>query len=223
MSKKILVVDDNPTNLNVCKKTLKGLYEVYAATSVDKMFDILKQIIPDLILLDVEMPFVNGYEAMRRLKKSDEYREIPVIFLSAMDDAQSEIEGLELGAVDYIHKPFVSSLLLKRIETHMAVIDKSAGELLKPAGDGAKPGIETEEKALSVLLTRGEVLSRMAREIRAPLNTIIDIIEAAIKTDDIGQIKSSLGKAHTESRLILEILDNTLGAKNDENSESVIS
>ena len=217
--KKILLVDDNPANLTACKKTLKDLYEVFPAPSAEKMFEILKHIIPDLILLDVEMPVMNGYETMRSLKKYDEYKDIPVIFLSAMDDVQSEIEGLELGAVDYIHKPFVSALLIKRIETHMAVIDgkkellllnKSIEGLLTQETNEIKSQVEVEEEAIKELLTKGEVLSRMGHEIRAPLNTVIDMIETAIKTDDIYKIKQCLLRADTESRLILEIVNDTL-------------
>ena len=127
--KKIILVDDNTANLTACKKALKDLYDVFPAPSAEKMFDILEHVIPDLILLDVEMPVMNGYEAIRILKANNAHKDIPVIFLSAMDDAESEMEGLDLGAVDYIHKPFVSALLTKRIETHIAVID-SKKELL---------------------------------------------------------------------------------------------
>ena len=117
--KKIIVVDDNAANLTACKKTLKDLYEVYPALSADKMFEILTHIIPDIILLDVEMPVVNGHEALRMLKENEAYKNIPVIFLSAMEDDESETEGLKLGAVDYIRKPIVSSLLIERIAVRM--------------------------------------------------------------------------------------------------------
>ena len=217
--KKILLVDDNPANLTACKKTLKDLYEVFPAPSAEKMFDILEHVIPDLILLDVEMPVMNGYETMRMLRRCENYRDIPVIFLSAMDDAQSEIDGLELGAVDYIHKPFVSSLLIRRIETHITVVEgkkdllslnKSLKELLKPTVDGAKPQMGAGDEAVKMLLSKDEILSRMCHEIRAPLNVIIDMIKTAIKTDDIYKVKRCLSRADIESRLILEILDKTL-------------
>jgi len=121
--KKIIVVDDSEVNLKICTKALGGTYEVYPALSAEIMFDILSHIKPDLILLDVEMPGIHGYDAMRQLKGNDLYKDIPVIFLSAMDDTQSEIIGFELGAVDYIHKPFIDSILLKRVDTNIAQID----------------------------------------------------------------------------------------------------
>ena len=211
--RKILLVDDSPVNLNVCKKILKDLYDVYPAPSADKMFELLSHVIPDLILLDVEMPGMNGYGAMRKLQAEDAYKGIPVIFLSAMDDAESEMEGLDLGAVDYIHKPFVSALLIKRIETHLAVVDgrnemrvlnESISTLLTQPSAGAG------DAALKALLTKGDVLSHMGHQIRAPLNTIIAMIESALKTDKIETIRHCLGKADIESRLILEILDDVM-------------
>ena len=118
--KKVVMVDDNPENLNSLKNTLKESYMVYPSPSAPEMFELLEHIKPDLILLDVEMPEMNGYEALKKLKSDDKYREIPVIFLTSMIDEQSEKEGLKLGAVDYIRKPFVTPLLLERIKTHIS-------------------------------------------------------------------------------------------------------
>jgi putative two-component system response regulator len=118
--KKIIVVDDNLENLTALKNTLKNLYDVYPSPSALKMFNLLEHIHPDIILLDVEMPEMNGYEAARKLKSNDKTSGIPVIFLTSMDDAESEKEGYSIGAVDYIHKPFAAPLLLQRIETHLS-------------------------------------------------------------------------------------------------------
>jgi putative two-component system response regulator len=120
--KVIFVVDDNNGNLIACKNILKPYYDVYPAQSAEKMFELLENVMPDLILLDVEMPDVNGYDAARKLKINDSYRDIPVIFLSARSDSTSEMEGFNLGALDFIHKPFFSNLLLRRIEMHFSLI-----------------------------------------------------------------------------------------------------
>jgi response regulator RpfG family c-di-GMP phosphodiesterase len=120
--KKIFVVDDNNGNLIACRNILKPYYEVYTAQSVEKMLELLEHVITDLILLDVEMPDVNGHEAARKLKSNENYKNIPIIFLSARSDSTSELEGFNLGALDYIHKPFFSSLLLRRIEMHLSLI-----------------------------------------------------------------------------------------------------
>lgn len=116
--KTIFAVDDNGANLVACKQILRPFYEVYPIPSAEKMFKLLEHVTPDLILLDVEMPEMNGYEAARRLK-SGEHNKIPVIFLTARDDPESEQTGLNLGALDYIRKPFSSSQLLERIRNHL--------------------------------------------------------------------------------------------------------
>jgi len=118
--KKIFAVDDNPENLLALKNTLKESYSVFPNVSAQNMFELLKHVRPDLILLDVEMPGMNGYEAIKKLKSDAQYRDIPVIFLTSMNDEQSEKEGLQLGAADYIHKPFVTPVLLERIKTQLS-------------------------------------------------------------------------------------------------------
>lgn len=131
--KKIIAVDDNHENLTALKDTLKDIYEVYPCPSAIKMFDLMEHIIPDLILLDVEMPEMSGYEAADKLKSNDKYKLIPIIFLTIRDDINSEIEGLKLGAVDYIHKPFVGPLLLQRIKTHLSLVDYQKIEIISTA------------------------------------------------------------------------------------------
>jgi len=121
--RKIVAVDDSLTNLAALKNILKSRYEVYPASSAVKMFDLLEHIEADLILLDVQMPGLSGYDAMRLLKNNPAYKDIPTIFVTAMNSESSEIEGLELGAVDYIYKPYVAQLLLRRIETHMSLAE----------------------------------------------------------------------------------------------------
>jgi len=121
--KKIIAVDDNLTNLTALKNILKPVYETYPVSSAAKMFDLLEKVRPDLILLDVEMPEINGYDAIRLLKNNSTYKDIPVIFVSALSGEQEELTGLELGAVDYMYKPFVASILLRHIETHLSLAE----------------------------------------------------------------------------------------------------
>jgi putative two-component system response regulator len=115
----IFVVDDNGTNLTAGKEILKDQYKVYPMQSARIMFDLLEDVIPDMILLDIEMPEMDGYAAIKKLKVDPKSWEIPVIFLTAKTDMGSELEGLSLGAIDYVAKPFSAPLLLKRIENHL--------------------------------------------------------------------------------------------------------
>ena len=117
----IFLVDDNPTNLTVGRTALLGQYNVITIPSAEKLLKLLEKNIPALILLDVEMPEMDGYEAIRRIKANPHTAGIPVIFLTARTDTANEIEGLSLGAIDYITKPFSPPLLLKRLEVHLLV------------------------------------------------------------------------------------------------------
>ena len=117
--KKVIFVDDQVSNLLIGRNVLSPDYDVFTVPSAEKMFALLKKIDPDLILLDIEMPEMNGYEAIEILKNEPKTLEIPVIFLTAKTDAGSELKGLELGAIDYISKPFSPPLLLKRIDNHL--------------------------------------------------------------------------------------------------------
>jgi len=131
--KKIIVVDDNLENLTALKDTLKNTYEVYTCPSALKMFDLLEHFLPDLVLLDVEMPDMNGYETAKKLKDNEKYKQIPFMFLTIRDDIKSEMAGLDLGAIDYIHKPFVAPVLLQRIKTHLALMDYEKIEIISIA------------------------------------------------------------------------------------------
>jgi diguanylate cyclase (GGDEF)-like protein/PAS domain S-box-containing protein len=120
LNKKIvLIVDDEPTNINVVAEILHNLYEIRIATNGKTALDMLKKAIPDLILLDINMPEMNGYEVATKLKASQETMNIPFIFLTAKSDSQSIVEGFNKGAVDYISKPFSKEELLARVETHL--------------------------------------------------------------------------------------------------------
>jgi len=118
--KKIVAVDDNPENLGILKNSLKDKYTVFPVPSALAMFDLLEHVKPDLILLDVEMPGMSGYEAAEKLKGNENLKAIPIIFLTSMDDEESRKKGLSLGAVDYIHKPIVAPVLLERLEAHLS-------------------------------------------------------------------------------------------------------
>jgi putative two-component system response regulator len=119
--KTVFIVDDNDANLLLAKNALDGVYETFALPSAARMFKLVEKITPDLILLDVEMPEMDGFEAMRALKSSERLKGIPVAFLTAKLDAESEIRGFEMGAIDFLHKPFSPPVLVKRIEAHIEI------------------------------------------------------------------------------------------------------
>ena len=121
MQKTIFVVDDKDTNLSVAKEVLKEHYRVMTLPSAAKMFALIEKITPHMILLDIEMPEMDGFEALQRLKSNAATADIPVIFLTSMSDPANEARGFQLGVVDFIAKPFSAPVLLNRIKTHLDI------------------------------------------------------------------------------------------------------
>lgn len=138
--KTIILVDDNMANLNQGKNILKSIYRVFPAPSAAKLFETLENIIPDLILLDIEMPEMNGYEAIKKLKADRRFNEIPVIFLTSLTDEKSEMEGFNLGAVDYMTKPFSAPLLQKRIANQLLIVENR--KAIKDYADNLEKKVE---------------------------------------------------------------------------------
>jgi CheY-like chemotaxis protein len=119
----ILVVDDTPANIDVVKEILFPDYHIQAAINGPSALDLIAKKKPDLILLDVMMPDMDGYEVCRRLKDNKQTRSIPVIFLTAKDHVEDEARGFKIGAADYIMKPVNPTILIARVATHIALSD----------------------------------------------------------------------------------------------------
>lgn len=116
----VLIVDDVVTNIDVLNAILKELYEVKIALNGVKALEIAAmEPHPDIILLDVMMPEMNGYEVCKKLKSDPSTSEIPVLFVTALDESQFEVQGFDVGGVDYITKPVVPEIVLARVKTHL--------------------------------------------------------------------------------------------------------
>jgi len=121
MKKNIFVVDDSISNLTMAEKALDPYYVVRTIPSGEKAVALLEKIKPDLILLDIEMPEMDGFDLLKYLKRDKRFHEIPVIFLTAKSDFSTEIQALEMGVVDFISKPFNPAVLVNRIKHHIDV------------------------------------------------------------------------------------------------------
>jgi putative two-component system response regulator len=130
----ILVVDDVSDNLTLMRGLLKDEYKVKVAPSGERALAIAQSGAPlDLILLDIMMPEMNGYEVCRRLKSDPATRSVPVIFLTGRAEAEDEARGLELGAVDYITKPINPPVLMARVKAQLSL--KATAEFLRDKAD----------------------------------------------------------------------------------------
>ncbi|MBB1489152.1 response regulator [Oceanospirillum sediminis] len=120
--KKILIVDDEPNNLQVLRQILKEHYQLIFANNGKKCLEVAPVHNPDLILLDIMMPDLSGYEVCEQLKLNPKTSDIPVIFVSAMSDTDDEARGFDVGAVDYIHKPVSAPIVLRRVKIHLSMV-----------------------------------------------------------------------------------------------------
>ena len=126
----ILLIDDTPENLTLMSGLLKNLYKVKVANSGEKALNmVMADAKPDLILLDIMMPGMSGYDVIRALKKSPDTSAIPVIFLTAMGSGEDEMAGLALGAADYITKPISPPIVMARVKTQLE--NKAAADFLR--------------------------------------------------------------------------------------------
>ncbi len=118
----VLIVDDTPENIDILRAILMHDYQLKVATSGEKALELCRrEPQPQLILLDIMMPGMDGYEVCRRLKADEHTRRIPVIFVTAMSEVGDEVRGLELGAVDYLTKPVQPAIVKARVRTHLTL------------------------------------------------------------------------------------------------------
>ena len=183
--KTIFIIDDNLTNLAIAEEVLEDQYTLVTLTSAENMFIVLEKVKPDLILLDIDMPGMDGLEAIKLLKNNIKYKDIPVIFLTGLTASDTEAYSLELGAVDFITKPFSSPVLHNRVRTHLRIdelIRKRAQQIDRLHRDLALTLQESEESVRSLLEAAGiknetrvaaifEKLKRQIEEARAELKT----------------------------------------------------
>ncbi len=160
---KILLVDDNPANIDILIELLEE-YDVRAVLDGESALDTVQEEVPDLVLLDITMPGMDGFEVCRRLKDSSRTKEVPVIFLSASNDDASVLKGFEVGGVDYITKPYRAKEVLARVKTHIQLFI-AMQQLEKIATTDELTGISNRRK----FFMRSVKLIEQAKNKRIPL------------------------------------------------------
>jgi len=165
-SEQVLLVDDNPTNLQVLFKTLEGSgYRLLAARDGESALYTAKRAHPALILLDVMMPGMDGFEVCERLKADPDTADIAIIFLSALTDSQSKVHGLAIGGVDYIAKPFQTDEVLARVRTHVKIqrLERALARRNSELEDENQRILNAVEEGIFGLDVQGRVTSMNAR------------------------------------------------------------
>ena len=216
MKKTIFVVDDSQLILQSAKKTLRANYNVIVVPSAKDMFSALEGAIPSLILLDIEMPEMSGFEALEIMKENSTYSNIPVILLTAINNIATEVRGFELGAVDFVAKPFSSLTLSNRIELHINIdehIKAREAELIKSNNELE----EARNKAMEAEIAnesnkaKSEFLARMSHEIRTPISAILGISEIQLRNPDLPPfVGESFIKINNSSHMLLGLVNDLL-------------
>jgi signal transduction histidine kinase/HPt (histidine-containing phosphotransfer) domain-containing protein len=197
----LLIADDEPGNIEILGNLLRSDYRIRVASSGEKVLRIVASgALPDLILLDVMMPGMDGYEVCARLKQDPRTRNIPVIFITAMSEERDEARGFELGAVDYIRKPFSNIVVKARVKMHLDMQASQAALTI------AKETAEAANRA------KGDFLALMSHELRTPLGGVIGILKLAqrdtrLAEDTRIQIRHAFANAKSLLQIINDLLD----------------
>lgn len=209
---KILVVDDSPTNIKMLIEILSTDCKIIIATNGKIALDMCAVHMPDLILLDIEMPEIDGYEVCRQLKADPATKDIPIIFLTARNSEKDEEKGLLLGAIDYITKPFNPVIVIARVcnqlslKWHRDALEWITEELKLAKADAENAKLSAEEANQA----KSDFLANMSHEIRTPMNATMGLTELALECELSDQVRDYLTKISSSSRSLLKIINDIL-------------
>ncbi|MCL2638092.1 MAG: response regulator [Oscillospiraceae bacterium] len=195
----ILIVDDDTSNLMELTHILKSDYKIHAVRDGISALEKAAEYLPDLILLDVIMPDMNGFEVLSELKKSEKTMSIPVIFITGISAESNESEGLAIGAVDYIRKPFDATVIKLRVGQQIKIVNLQRD---------LESAVEVAEAANK---SKSSFLANMSHEIRTPMNAIMGITDIMMQSERLSdETADGLDKIYASSEMLLGIINDIL-------------
>ena len=202
----VLIADDEKMNVEILGGILSPMYNLLISRNGTRALELAKEHKPDVILLDVLMPDMSGFEVISKLKQSEDTSQIPVIFITGLTSVDDEEKGFMLGAVDYITKPFSSAIVKMRVLNQIKLINHMRLIVAK----------ETAEKNNRA---KREFLSRMSHEMRTPMNAVIGMTELAKNMDEATKRNNCLSKISAASSRLLQLIDDLLDMYAIENNK----
>ncbi len=219
---KVLIVDDTPANINVLRDMLEhNGYQIAAAKNGKQALTFAPKFRPNLILLDIMMPEMDGFEACRRLKLDESTKDIPIIFLSAKVEKEDVFQGFELGAVDYILKPFHLEEVLSRIKTHISLRQT----ILKNEQliDELKSTVHLLNETQKESSAKSEFIYRMSHELRTPMHAILgfsQLLEQSKSVKEHRNDRESVAEVLKAGKHLLSLINNVLELSQTKSSKN---
>ena len=210
MKNSVLIVDDEHLNMIALTNILSSDYSVFAVKDGQDAIEYAEEFVPDVILLDIMMPEMDGYAVIAALKNSEKTKNIPVIFITGLIEPADEEKGLSMGAADYISKPFSPIIVKLRVQNQIKIINQTRLIIEK----------ETAEKSSRA---RREFLSRMSHEMRTPMNAIMGLIALSKKMAEIDKRDSMLDKMSSSADHLMRLIDDVLDISDIEDKKLQLS